>query len=68
MSGGGGGAFLVYFVIILHCFDCLLSFNPTVFQLALSCICNPQVGSHWVNDEKAFSLTGTYYYTLTLKS
>ena len=28
------------------------------FQQALNCICNPQIGNDWVNDEKAFSLTG----------
>ncbi|XP_063681304.1 transient receptor potential-gamma protein-like isoform X3 [Bolinopsis microptera] len=27
-------------------------------QQALNCICNPQIGNDWVNDEKAFSLTG----------
>ena len=26
--------------------------------MALSCICNPQIGNNWINDEKAFSLTG----------
>ena len=34
------------------------------FQAALNCICNPQIGSDWVNDEKAFSLTGMVFELL----
>eukprot|EP00116_Pleurobrachia_bachei_P014617 sb/3474879/ len=32
--------------------------NGADIQTALSCICNPQIGNNWINDEKAFSLTG----------